>query len=157
MLEALGGMYLGYSKFFKDAAKRSKLEDKFLKKPWLFPLVAFGIGATSVLGQRHREARLSEMANMKKYAASNYLTGLLVSLPASYYKAYDVGAKRRYGMPIGSVENTIAKHPLITGAAVGAAAATVMKRLTKRASASYLTDMEPSDLNELYEKLVLRT
>jgi len=156
-LIGLGAMYLGYSKYFKKAINRGKLEKKFLSKPWMFPLVAFGIGAGAIGAQKLHEARLSEMANMKKYAATNYLTGLLVSLPATYYTSYNVGAKKRYGQPVGTIENTVAKHPLITGAMVGTGAAALMKRLTKVASASHLTELEPHELDELYKKLVLRT
>ena len=158
-LTALGGMYLGYSRYFKKAGSRSAVANKFIKKPWMYPLLAFGIGAGTVGAQKVKEFSLSNISQMQKQAgaASNIAAGMLVSLPATYYTSYNVGAKKRYGIPVGNIENTVAKHPFITGLASSVAAGAAIKRLTKVASAEYFSTMSNKVIDELYEKLVLST
>jgi hypothetical protein len=110
-LGILASLYYSYSQLFQDPKSLSGFKKFLFKKPWVLPLL---VGAGTVGTLKAQDFAFKKLEEQQIDKEANYVTSASISIPLSYYFSAVAEEKARRGIPIGSKDNFIRKHPGLT-------------------------------------------
>lgn len=147
-LGILGSLYYGYIKVFNDTSQNS-FRQFMLRNPWLLPVL---VGGATYATVNKQNTDLFKTAG----AVDRFLISSMVSFPVSYYQAGKAQNKMNRQEPITSIEDTVRKHPALTGLAGGVLGAYASGKVSKLMNkmGELVSDLPQTHLDTLYNELI---